>query len=263
MPRIRGGVCTLVVATTLIAFAGVAIPVGGASAGTPPSIDGYQNPLRSVVSLVPDRIDQGVDYTGMGKVYTLGPGVITYVDTTGAWFPPAPDYIAYQLTSGTASGLTVYVAECITPKARIKVGLTVGVNTVIGNMTTKNCSYGIETGWANAEFAARHHGCGVLQQRPHLRLRERRKRLRDELLPPAPSFGGTAGEDGRAQGLPHSGQRRHARLAGVTTGRGCCSAHALAHPRRSADTGIRANKSGDRLIWVLPTSTEALFDFWL
>ena len=150
MPRIRGGVCTLVVATTLIAFAGVAIPVGGASAGTPPSIDGYQNPLRSVVSLVPDRIDQGVDYTGMGKVYALGPGVITYVDTTGAWFPPAPDYIVYQLTSGTASGLTVYVAECITPKARIKVGLTVGVNTVIGNMTTKNCSYGIETGWANA-----------------------------------------------------------------------------------------------------------------
>ena len=150
MPRIRGAVCTLVVATALLSFASITIPLGGASAGTPPSIAGYENPLRSVVNLVPNRIDQGVDYTGMGKVYALGPGVITYVDTTGAWFPPAPDYIAYQLTSGTASGLTVYVAECITPKARIQVGLTVGVNTVIGNMTTKNCGYGIETGWANA-----------------------------------------------------------------------------------------------------------------
>ncbi len=148
MPRIRGGISTLVVATILVSLASIAIPAGSASAGTPPSIAGYENPMRSVSNLVPERIDQGVDYSGTGKVYALGPGVITYVNTTGAWFPPAPDYIAYQLTSGTASGLTVYVAECITPKARIKVGLTVGVNTVIGNMN--NCGYGIETGWADA-----------------------------------------------------------------------------------------------------------------
>jgi hypothetical protein len=112
------------------------------------SVVGYSNPLRSVQGLVPERIDQGVDYAGTGPVYPIGRAVVTYVNTSGQWFPPAPYYIAYRLKSGTARGHTVYVAECIVPS--VHVGETVFRSTAIGTMT--NCGWGIETGWADAQL---------------------------------------------------------------------------------------------------------------
>ena len=40
-------------------------------------VPGYQNPLRGVSGLNPERIDMGVDFGGSGPVYALGNAVIT------------------------------------------------------------------------------------------------------------------------------------------------------------------------------------------
>ena len=111
------------------------------SDGIAPAV-GYLNPLRDVPDLVPERIDQGVDFAGAGPVYALGDGVVIaanadYPGWDGGW-------ITYELTDGPASGLIVYVAEDITPT--VQAGQQVTPFTVIGNMF--NGSEGIETGWA-------------------------------------------------------------------------------------------------------------------
>jgi murein DD-endopeptidase MepM/ murein hydrolase activator NlpD len=114
-------------------------PASNAPAVNP---NGYANPLRAVSDLQSWRIDQGVDFNGVGPVYAIGDGVITDVYNSG-W--PGGVYIAYQLTDGPAAGDYVYCAESISPT--VSVGETVTPNTVIGNMF--NGPYGIETGWAN------------------------------------------------------------------------------------------------------------------
>ena len=105
----------------------------------------YANPLRSVSGLVPERIDQGVDFSGAGPVYPLGDAVITNAqgDNYG-W--PGGGWITYQLTDGPAAGLTVYVAENVTPT--VSVGQHVTSSTVIANMYEGGD--GIETGWSMA-----------------------------------------------------------------------------------------------------------------
>jgi murein DD-endopeptidase MepM/ murein hydrolase activator NlpD len=106
-------------------------------------LSGYLNPLRAVSDLTPERIDMGVDFTGSGPVYALGDAVIT--NATGespGW--PGGGWITYQLTGGPGAGLTVYVAEDVTPT--VQVGQHVSSSTVIGTMFG---GYdGIETGWA-------------------------------------------------------------------------------------------------------------------
>jgi hypothetical protein len=103
---------------------------------------GYLNPLRDVGDLVPERIDQGVDFSGSGPVYALGNGVVTnaMADNPG-W---DGGWITYQLTSGEDEGLMVYVAEDITPT--VQVGQQVTSSTVVGNMFEGG--EGIEMGWA-------------------------------------------------------------------------------------------------------------------
>lgn len=85
----------------------------------------------------------GVDFGGSGSVYALGDAVITNAmgDSTG-W--PGGGWITYQLTSGKAKGLVVYLAEDVRPT--VAVGQRVTSATVIGTMF--NGSAGIETGWA-------------------------------------------------------------------------------------------------------------------
>jgi hypothetical protein len=102
----------------------------------------YLDPLRDVSGLVPERIDQGVDFTGSGPVYAIGDGIVTsaIADEPG-W---DGGWIAYQLTDGPAAGLMVYVAEDVTPT--VQVGQEVSPSTVVGDMF--NGSEGIETGWA-------------------------------------------------------------------------------------------------------------------
>ena len=106
---------------------------------------GYANPLRSISGLVPERIDQGVDFGGTGPVYALGDAVVTgaaFGYSTG-W--PGGGYITYQLTDGPEAGLTVYLAEDVTPT--VQVGQHVTPDTVIANMFAGGD--GIETGWAD------------------------------------------------------------------------------------------------------------------
>jgi hypothetical protein len=96
-----------------------------------------------VTGLVEERVDMGVDFAGSGPVYALGNAVIT--NATGAssgW--PGGGWITYQLTSGPAEGLQVYVAEDVRPT--VQVGQHVTSSTVIADMF--NGGDGIETGWA-------------------------------------------------------------------------------------------------------------------
>ena len=104
---------------------------------------GYQNPLRDVSGLVPERVDMGVDFGGSGQVYALGDAVITNATgTSGGW--PGGGWITYKLTDGPDAGLTVYLAEDVSPT--VQIGQRVSSATVIGNMFDE--SDGIETGWA-------------------------------------------------------------------------------------------------------------------
>jgi murein DD-endopeptidase MepM/ murein hydrolase activator NlpD len=104
---------------------------------------GYRNPLRGVSGLVPERIDDGVDFAGLGPVHALGDAVVTGATGTNfGW--PGGGWITYRLTGGPAAGLVVYVAEDITPA--VTVGQRVSSSTVIGTMF--DGGDGIETGWA-------------------------------------------------------------------------------------------------------------------
>jgi hypothetical protein len=106
-------------------------------------VPGYQNPLRDVSGLVPERIDMGVDFGGAGQVYALGNAVITNATGNSAGWPGG-GWITYTLTDGPDAGLTVYLAEDVSPI--VQVGQHVSSATVIANMFAG--SAGIETGWA-------------------------------------------------------------------------------------------------------------------
>ena len=108
----------------------------------------YVNPLRSVSGLVPERIDEGVDFGGSGPVYALGDAIVTNAGENAGW--PGGGWITYQLTDGPAQGLMVYLAEDVTPT--VQVGQHVTPSTVIANMF--NGGDGIETGWAMADGAS-------------------------------------------------------------------------------------------------------------
>jgi hypothetical protein len=106
------------------------------------ALDGYLNPLRSVTSLVPQEIDQGVDYCASGPVYALGNAVVTNLYDP-EW--PSGVFISYRLTSGPAKGLYVYVAENVTPE--VVIGEHVTSATAVGVVhDAKTC---LETGWAD------------------------------------------------------------------------------------------------------------------
>lgn len=112
-------------------------------------LDGYLNPLRGLTSLVPQEIDQGVDYCGSGPIYALGDGVVKNV-YSNQW--PSGVFISYQLTDGPAKGLIVYVAENVTPK--VTVGEKVTPMTVVGILhDAKTC---LETGWADTSIPNGH-----------------------------------------------------------------------------------------------------------
>jgi len=107
-----------------------------------PTPGSYADPLRAISGLTPERIDQGVDYSGYGSIYAIGDG--TVLNTVNAGWPGGT-FIAYQLTDGPGKGLVVYAAEDIEPT--VQVGQIVGPGTVIGQMYEGPT--GIETGWAD------------------------------------------------------------------------------------------------------------------
>ncbi len=110
------------------------------TAAPPPA---YANPLRDVSALLPERVDQGVDFGGSGPVYALGDAVITNAQS-GNYGWPGGGWITYRLTSGPDAGQLVFLAEDVTPQ--VQVGQHVTSSTVIATMF--NGGDGIETGWA-------------------------------------------------------------------------------------------------------------------
>ena len=107
-----------------------------------PSPGSYADPLRDINALTPERIDQGVDYSGYGPIYAIGDGVVLTAVNSG-W--PGGTFISYRLSDGPAGGLVVYAAEDIDPL--VAVGQSVTARTVLG--TVYEGPNGIETGWAN------------------------------------------------------------------------------------------------------------------
>jgi murein DD-endopeptidase MepM/ murein hydrolase activator NlpD len=103
----------------------------------------YVNPLAGAI-VNPERIDQGVDYAGVGKLAAIGAGRITYLATDGTGWPGA--FIEYQLLDGADAGCYVYYAEGVTPANGLRVGdrISAGqpIATIIPGYPT-----GIELGW--------------------------------------------------------------------------------------------------------------------
>jgi hypothetical protein len=126
----------------------VANPVQDPGFNLAGAVPGYLDPLRAVSGLVPERIDEGVDFSGSGPVYALGNAVITFAGQNGGW--PGGGWITYRLTSGPDAGLMVYLAEDVT--ATVKTGQHVTSSTVIATMFQGGD--GIETGWAQPTGAS-------------------------------------------------------------------------------------------------------------
>ena len=128
-------------------------PAASGSVGSKPAPDHtaaqaaalYKNPFRHITGMIPERIDQGVDFGGTGPIYALGDAVITQATATNyGW--PGGGWITYRLTSGPGKGLMVFVAEYIRPT--VSAGQHVTADTVIADMYRGGG--GIETGWAMA-----------------------------------------------------------------------------------------------------------------
>jgi hypothetical protein len=112
-------------------------------------LDGCYNPLRGLTSLLPQEVDQGVDYCASGPIYAVGDGVVANVYSS-SW--PSGVFISYRLTSGPARGLYVYNAEEVTPT--VSVGERVTPTTVVGQL--HDAATCLETGWADPPGPIQH-----------------------------------------------------------------------------------------------------------
>lgn len=117
--------------------------------------DGYVNPLAHA-HVSGERIDQGVDYAGVGALTALGDAKVTHVATAGTGWPGA--FIEYRLSGGPDAGCFVYYAEGVTPDHGLHAGQTLRAGqrmaTIIPGWAT-----GIELGWGagihNETYAAK------------------------------------------------------------------------------------------------------------
>jgi hypothetical protein len=104
----------------------------------------YQNPFRDVQGKAHwriSRIDQGVDYHGVGPIHPLGNAKVLALKGAPSW---GYIFIVYQLKDGPASGKYVYFSENCNPA--VSIGQDVTPNDVLCNMF--DGSMGIEIGWA-------------------------------------------------------------------------------------------------------------------
>jgi murein DD-endopeptidase MepM/ murein hydrolase activator NlpD len=104
---------------------------------------GYVNPLEAAI-VSPERIDQGVDYAGVGKLVAIGAGRITHLAANNSGWPGA--FIEYQLLDGADAGCYVYYAEGVTPADGLHVGDTVSAGQPIATIIPVYPT-GIEIGW--------------------------------------------------------------------------------------------------------------------
>ena len=128
-----------------------------------PANQQYCNPFRAVKDIVPERIDQGVDYACSGPIYAMGPGVIDVFHNRDDSGWPGGTFMSYKLTSGPASGKTIYLAENIDLDTSLKSGSYVFSGTVLG--TQVDASPESEIGWGvpgagyTAEYSCYTEGC--------------------------------------------------------------------------------------------------------
>jgi 3D (Asp-Asp-Asp) domain-containing protein len=121
-------------------------PAGGIACASA-SAGSYENPFAGSTSVVPERIDMGVDYDGTGPIDALGAGTVTYSVPGGAGWGPFScsgghgGAIVYRLGDGPDAGRYVYVTEGIVPL--VTVGEQVQAGQPVASFT--GC---IETGWA-------------------------------------------------------------------------------------------------------------------
>lgn len=104
---------------------------------------GYVNPLRDA-KVTPERIDQGVDYAGSGRLSAIGAGRITHLAASETGWPGA--FIEYRLSSGPDQGCYVYYAEGVIAARYLQVGQTVSAGQAIASIIP-DYSSGIEIGW--------------------------------------------------------------------------------------------------------------------
>jgi len=104
---------------------------------------GYVNPLEAAI-VNPERIDQGVDYAGVGKLVAIGAGRITEVASDNSGWPGA--FIEYQLLNGADAGCYVYYAEGVTPVDGLRVGDRVSAGEPLATIIPVYPT-GIEIGW--------------------------------------------------------------------------------------------------------------------
>jgi len=118
----------------------------------------YCNPYRDVASLVPERLDQGVDYGGSGPIYAMGPGTIDlYRNRTDTGWPGGT-FVSYKLSAGPAAGREIYLAENIDLDPQLQSGSFVYSGTALGTLV--NASPDSESGWGVAgEGVTAEYGC--------------------------------------------------------------------------------------------------------
>jgi hypothetical protein len=118
----------------------------------------YCDPYRDVAGLVPERIDQGVDYAGSGPIYAMGPGTIDvyYNRTDTGW--PGGTFVSYKLSAGPAAGREIYLAENIDLDPHLRSGSFVYSGTALGTLV--NAFPNSESGWGVAgEGVTAEYGC--------------------------------------------------------------------------------------------------------
>jgi hypothetical protein len=103
----------------------------------------YVNPLAHA-RVKPERIDQGVDYQGSGKLTAIGLARVTHVATTGTGWPGS--FIEYRLLDGLDAGCYVYYAEGVKPATGVRVGQTVAAGQPVAKIIS-GWESGIEIGW--------------------------------------------------------------------------------------------------------------------
>jgi hypothetical protein len=125
---------------------------------TAPQNQRYCNPYRDITSLVPERIDQGVDYGGAGPIYAMGPGTIDVYKNRNDTGWPGGTFVSYKLSIGPAVGREIYLAENIDLDPSLKSGSFVYSGTALGTLV--NASPDSESGWGVAgEGVTAEYGC--------------------------------------------------------------------------------------------------------
>lgn len=106
----------------------------------------YRNPFHAA-TVIPGRIDMGVDYHGYGPICAIGKAEIIGIGGNG-W--PGGCYLLYKLLRGRHRGRYVYVAEAITPCVKPNQIVRKGQRIADFGADAAPGTYpGIETGWGS------------------------------------------------------------------------------------------------------------------